>query len=69
MSMWSAFALWAAMAWDRTPQSLRAVGAIAVGVIGLILAGGALFAARTGACFERNLGSHGRALDRVESLG
>jgi len=46
MSMWSAFALWAAMAWDRTPQSLRAAGAIAVGVIGLLLAGGALFAAR-----------------------
>ena len=45
MSMWSAFALWAAMAWDRTPQSLRAAGAIAVGVVGLILAGGALFAA------------------------
>ncbi|HEY5768029.1 MAG TPA: glycosyltransferase family 39 protein [Candidatus Udaeobacter sp.] len=45
MSMWSAFALWAAMAWDRTPQSLRAAGAIAVGVIGLILAGGALFVA------------------------
>jgi hypothetical protein len=46
MSMWSAFALWAATAWDRTPQSLRAAGAIAVGVIGLTLAGGALFAAR-----------------------
>jgi 4-amino-4-deoxy-L-arabinose transferase-like glycosyltransferase len=46
MTMWSAFALWAAMAWDRTPQSLRAWGAIAVGVIGLILASGALFAAR-----------------------
>src|SRR6266436_3898888 len=46
MNMWSAFALWAAMAWDRTPQSLRAAGAVAVGVIGLILAGGALFAAR-----------------------
>lgn len=46
MSMWSAFALWAAMAWDRTPPSLRAAGAIAVGVIGLILAGVALFAAR-----------------------
>jgi 4-amino-4-deoxy-L-arabinose transferase-like glycosyltransferase len=47
MSMWSAFALWAALAWDRTPQSLRAAGAIAVGLIGLFLAGGALFAART----------------------
>ena len=46
MSMWSAFALWAAMVWDRTPQSLRAAGVIAVGVIGLILAGGAVFAAR-----------------------
>jgi 4-amino-4-deoxy-L-arabinose transferase-like glycosyltransferase len=45
MSMWSAFALWAATAWDRTPQLLRAAGAIAVGVAGLILAGGALFAA------------------------
>ncbi|MGC2627978.1 MAG: hypothetical protein WA269_14190, partial [Candidatus Udaeobacter sp.] len=48
MSMWSALALWAAMAWERTPRSLRATGAIAVGVVGLILAGGALFAARTG---------------------
>jgi hypothetical protein len=48
MSMWSALALWAAMAWDRIPQPLRAAGASAVGVIGLTLAGGALFAARTG---------------------
>mgnify|MGYP003694680083 CR=1 FL=1 len=56
MSMWSAFALWAAMAWDRTPQSLRAAGAIAVGVIGLILAGGALFAARTGRALNGNWG-------------
>ena len=46
MSMWSAFALWAAMAWDRIPQSWRAAGAIAVGVVGLIFAAGALFAAR-----------------------
>jgi len=46
MSMWSAFALWAAIAWDRIPQQLRVVGIIAVGVIGLILAGGALFAPR-----------------------
>jgi hypothetical protein len=47
MSMWSAFALWAAIAWDRIPQSLRAAGAIAVGITGLILAGGGLFAAPT----------------------
>ena len=46
MSMWSAFSLWAAMAWDRTPQSLRAAGAIAVGVVGVVLAGGAIFVAR-----------------------
>jgi hypothetical protein len=56
MSMWSAFALWAAMAWDRTPQSLRAAGVIAVGVIGLILAGGALFAARAGGALNGNWG-------------
>src|SRR6266545_7361580 len=45
MSMWSALALWAALAWDRMPKRLRAAGAIAVGAIGLILAGGVLFAA------------------------
>jgi 4-amino-4-deoxy-L-arabinose transferase-like glycosyltransferase len=56
MSMWSAFALWAAMAWDRTPQSLRAAGAIAVGVIGLILAGGTLFAARAAPALNGNWG-------------
>jgi 4-amino-4-deoxy-L-arabinose transferase-like glycosyltransferase len=46
MSMWSAFALWAAVAWDRTPQGLRAAGAIAVGLVGLITAAGALFVGR-----------------------
>jgi 4-amino-4-deoxy-L-arabinose transferase-like glycosyltransferase len=45
MSMWSAFALWAAMAWDRIPQLLRAAGAIGVGLVGLIAAAGALFVA------------------------
>ena len=39
MSMWSAFALWAASAWDRTPRSLR-TGAIAV----LVFAGAAVAA-------------------------
>lgn len=56
MSMWSAFALWAAMAWDRTPQSLRAAGAIAVGVIGLIFAAGALFAARAASALNGKWG-------------
>jgi 4-amino-4-deoxy-L-arabinose transferase-like glycosyltransferase len=46
MSMWSAFALWAAVAWDRTPRGLRAAGAIAVGFAGLIIAAGALFVGR-----------------------
>ena len=39
MTMWSAFALWAASAWDRTPRPLRA-GAIG----GLIFAGAAVAA-------------------------
>lgn len=39
MSMWSAFALWVAAAWDRTPRSLRAS---AIGV--LIFAGAAITA-------------------------
>jgi len=36
MSMWSALALWAAVVWDRMPQKLRAAGAIAVGLTGVI---------------------------------
>jgi 4-amino-4-deoxy-L-arabinose transferase-like glycosyltransferase len=56
MSMWSALALWAAMAWDRTPQSLRAGGAIAVGAIGLMFAGGALFAARAASALNGSWG-------------
>jgi hypothetical protein len=35
MSMWSAFALWAASVWRRMPRRLRIAGASAVGVIGL----------------------------------
>jgi 4-amino-4-deoxy-L-arabinose transferase-like glycosyltransferase len=56
MSMWSAFALWAAIAWDRTPQSLRAAGATVVGAIGLILACEALFAARAAHALNGNWG-------------
>jgi 4-amino-4-deoxy-L-arabinose transferase-like glycosyltransferase len=39
MSMWSAFALWAASAWDRTPRPLRA------GAIGVLIFAGASVAA------------------------
>src|SRR6266446_9944319 len=43
MTMWSALALWAAAVWDRMPQKLRAVGAIAVAVAGIISATAAFF--------------------------
>jgi hypothetical protein len=56
MSTWTAFALLAAMAWDRTPQSLRAAGAITVGVTGVILAGGALFVVRAARAINGNWG-------------
>jgi len=56
MSMWSAFALWAAMAWDRTSQTLRAAGAIVVGVAGLILAGLALSVAGAARALNGNWG-------------
>jgi 4-amino-4-deoxy-L-arabinose transferase-like glycosyltransferase len=35
MSMWSAFALWAVVAWDRIPSGLRAAGVVAAGLIGM----------------------------------
>jgi hypothetical protein len=57
MSMWSAFALWAAVAWDRTPQSLRAAGAIAVGLAGVIIAVGALFIVRASRAVNGNWGT------------
>jgi 4-amino-4-deoxy-L-arabinose transferase-like glycosyltransferase len=43
MIMWSAAALWAAAVWDRMPQNLRAAGAIAVGLTGLMSATAAFF--------------------------
>ena len=45
MSMWSALALWAAVVWDRMPQKLRAAGAIAVGLTGMISVTAAFFLA------------------------
>ena len=56
MSMWSAFALWAAMAWDRTPQGLRAAGAILVGLVGLMIGAGALFIGRAARALNGNWG-------------
>jgi hypothetical protein len=37
LSMWSGFALWAATAWERTPDKLRAAGLLAVALAGLIV--------------------------------
>jgi 4-amino-4-deoxy-L-arabinose transferase-like glycosyltransferase len=41
ISMWSAFALWAALVWERTPRTLQAVG------LGFIVLSGAAIAAIT----------------------
>ncbi|HEY4272472.1 MAG TPA: glycosyltransferase family 39 protein [Candidatus Udaeobacter sp.] len=57
MSMWSAFALWAALAWDRTPQSLRAAGAVGVGMVGLMAGAGALFIGRAARALNGNWGT------------
>src|ERR1700676_4003960 len=43
MNMWSAFALWTASAWLRTPRWLRLAGASALGLIGLCVAALAVF--------------------------
>src|SRR5436189_2459584 len=43
MSMWSAFALWAVVAWDRMSGKLRAAGVVAVGLIGMTSAAFAVF--------------------------
>jgi 4-amino-4-deoxy-L-arabinose transferase-like glycosyltransferase len=57
MSMWSAFALWAAVAWDRTPQALRVAGAIAVGLIGLITSAAVFFLAGAARVLNGNWGT------------
>jgi hypothetical protein len=46
MSMWSAFALWGAGAWDRTPRLAAATGAAVVGLTGVLTAAGALLVPR-----------------------
>jgi 4-amino-4-deoxy-L-arabinose transferase-like glycosyltransferase len=43
MTMWSAFALWAAVAWDRMPPKLRAAGVIGVGFVGMMTLAGVFF--------------------------
>jgi 4-amino-4-deoxy-L-arabinose transferase-like glycosyltransferase len=57
MTMWSAFALWAAVAWDRTPQRLRVAGVIAVGLIGIITAAAVFFLAGAAPALNGNWGT------------
>jgi 4-amino-4-deoxy-L-arabinose transferase-like glycosyltransferase len=56
MTMWSAFALWAAVAWDRIPQGLRAAGVIAVGLVGIIAATAVFFLAGAARALNGNWG-------------
>ena len=57
MTMWSAFALWAAVAWDRIPQGLRAAGVIAVGLVGIITAAAVFFLAGAARALNGNWGT------------
>src|SRR5256886_12581999 len=57
MTMWSAFALWAAAAWDRIPPKLRAAGVIAVGLVGLVTAAAAYFFADAARALNGNWGT------------
>ena len=57
MSMWSAFALWASVAWERIPQGLRAAGAIAVGLVGMMTAAAVFFLAGAARALNGNWGT------------
>ena len=57
MTMWSAFALWAAVAWERIPQRLRAAGAIAVGLAGMMAVAAGLFIAGAARALNGNWGA------------
>jgi hypothetical protein len=55
--MWSAVALWAAVAWDRMPQTLRAAGTIAVGLTGILSGIAAFFLAGAQRALNGNWGT------------
>jgi preprotein translocase subunit Sss1 len=46
MSMWSAFAVWAATAWERAPEKMRAIGMGLIGFVGLTMGAFAFWASR-----------------------
>jgi len=43
MSMWPAFAIWAATAWNRMPVKLRSIGLVGIGLAGVAIGSLALF--------------------------
>jgi 4-amino-4-deoxy-L-arabinose transferase-like glycosyltransferase len=57
MTMWSAFALWAVVAWDRIPQGLRAAGVIGVGLIGMTTAAAVFFLVGAARALNGNWGT------------
>jgi len=57
MSMWSAVALWGAVGWDRAPQVLRVAGAVAVALIGMVIAAAAYFLPTTATASTGNWGA------------
>jgi 4-amino-4-deoxy-L-arabinose transferase-like glycosyltransferase len=57
MSMWSAFALWAAVVWYRMSQTWRAAGAIAVNLAGMISVMAAFFLAGAAPALNENWGT------------
>ena len=57
MSMWSAFALWAAAAWGRMPQGWRITGTIAVALSGVVSAAAAFFLAHAARALSGNWGT------------
>src|SRR5215471_6831378 len=57
MSMWSAFALWAAVAWGRMPQTWRIAGTIAVALSGVVSAAVAFFLAHAARALNGNWGT------------
>ena len=56
MSMWSAFALWAATVWDRMPRKFRIAGIALVAVCGISICSAALILSRDGAMPQRPVG-------------
>jgi hypothetical protein len=68
MSMWSALALWAQLAWDRMPGRLRAAGAIAVASIGMMSLAVALFLTNAAQTLNGNWGAMGDRWTAWEAL-